>query len=65
MANVPYEESGQWRNEICKCIPYIDIDYDILVSVKVIGIEIFNKYKNTLPFYINIIKEGINLYEQW
>jgi len=61
LANVPQEEAGKWRNEINKKIPYIDLDYDILVSLKVTGCDIFKQYVNTLPFYQNVIREGVLL----
>ena len=63
LAHVPQEEAGRWRNEIDKRIPYIDLDYDILVSVKVTGSAIFNQYVDSLPFYANIVREGVVLYD--
>jgi len=36
--------------------------YDILLSIRVINSVTFNKYKNILPFYQNVISEGISLY---
>ena len=61
IADVPQEEAGRWRDSIYDRIPCIDLDYDIIVSVKVTGSLIFNKYINTLPYYMNIIKEGVVL----
>ena len=61
IANVPQEEAGRWRDSIYDRIPYIDLDYDIIVSVKVTGSTVFNEYMDTLPYYMNIIKEGIVL----
>jgi len=63
LAHVPQEEAGIWRNEINKRIPYIDLDYDILVSVKVTGSAIFNQYVDSLPFYSNVVREGVVLHE--
>ena len=61
LADVPQEEAGNWRNEIHKRLPYIDLDYDIIVSVKVTSSTLFYEYKDTLPFYMNVIKEGVVL----
>ena len=61
IANVPHEEAGRWRDRIYDKIPCIDLDYDIMVSVKVTGSTIFNEYMDTLPYYMNLVKEGIVL----
>jgi len=61
LANVPQEEAGKWRGDIRKRLPGIGLDYDIVVSLHVTGSSIFNKYINTLPFYMNIVREGVQL----
>jgi len=61
LADVPQEEASRWRNSIYDKIPYIDLDYDIIVSVKVTGSKVFNEYIDTLPFYMNVVREGIVL----
>ena len=61
IANVPQEEAGRWRDSIYDRIPNIDLDYDIIVSVKVTGSTVFYEYIDTLPFYMNVIKEGVVL----
>jgi len=59
LADVAQEESGVWRNKIRKIIPYIDLDYDICVSIHVTGSSIFYEYAEILPFFMNVIKEGV------
>ena len=61
LADVPQEEAGIWRRNIRTRIPYIDLDYDLCVSLHVTGSTIFNEYANTLPFYMNVIREGVQL----
>ena len=61
LAHVPQEEAGIWRRNIRTHIPYIDMDYDLCVSLHVTGSTIFSEYANTLPFYMNIIREGVLL----
>ena len=44
-------------------IPGIDLEYDIIVSVKVTGSDIFYEYRDALPFYMNVLREGVVLYD--
>jgi len=61
LGNIPQEEAGKWRGNIRKRLPLIDLEYDITVSLHVTGSSIFNQYADTLPYYMNIIREGIQL----
>jgi len=61
LADVPQDEASIQREAVRNCIPNVDLEYDINVSLHVTGKEIFNKFMNTLPFYINIVKEGVIL----
>ena len=60
-ARVPQHEANKWRNDIRKKIPGLGLEYDILVSLKVTDVVIFNQYLNVLPFYSNVINEGVVL----
>lgn len=62
LANVPQEDAGRWRDSIYECLPDLSLDYDILLSVKVTGSMTFNRYANILPYYMNVIREGVVLY---
>ena len=61
LAHIPQEEAGLWRRNIRSRIPYLSLDYDLCVSLHVTGSTKFNEYADTLPFYINVIKEGVLL----
>ena len=63
LANVPQEEAGKWRDGIYKLLPDIGLDYDIIVSIKVTGNITFKRYADVLPFYMNVVRDGIVLYE--
>ena len=49
---------------LTKVIAEIDLKYDTVVSVIDIEAEHFNTWRSTLPFYVNIEKEGIILWTQ-
>jgi len=63
LGNIPQEEAGIWRRNIRKLLPLIDLEYDIAVSLHVTSTSIFNQYIDTLPYYMNIVREGVWLYE--
>jgi hypothetical protein len=39
----------------------IDLKYNVLLSIKLQDNESFLKYQNALPFYQNVIKEGVTV----
>ena len=63
LADISQKEAAIQRGNIRKRLSGIDLDFDITVSLHVTGSEIFNKYTDTLPFYMNIIKEGVVLFD--
>ena len=63
LARVPQEEAGSWRRAINSRIPRIDLEYDIIVSVKVTGSSIFYEYSDVLPYYMNVLREGQVIYD--
>jgi len=62
VADVPQERAGEERRNIREKLPLIDLEYDLPVSLHVTGREIFEQYSNTLPFYMNVLNEGVELY---
>lgn len=62
LAKVPNEEVPVWDRGIYERLPGIDLEHDMIVSVHVTGSEIFHQYANDLPYYMNIIREGVELY---
>ena len=53
------EEACAKHTEVRNHMPGIDLEFDILVSCCVTSSEVFNQFVNDLPFYSNVIKEGI------
>lgn len=62
LANVPRDEATKWRRDINKRIPGIDLEYDMLVSLHVINSGMFYNHVDVLPFYRNVLQEGVELY---
>ena len=61
LADVPHEEANNWRKNIDNRIPDIWFDYDLLVCIHVTSKAMFDRYYPILPFYQNVIKEGVEL----
>lgn len=62
LADVPNEETSQWRRNIRNCVPNLWDEHDILVCVHVTSKSIFDRYFHVLPYYQNVVNEGIELY---
>jgi len=63
LANVPQEEATKWRRDIRKRLPGIDLDYDFFVSLHVTESHMFYNHIDILPYYRNILNEGVVLDE--
>lgn len=37
----------------------LSLEHDVTVSISVKSAELFEKYQNVLPFYQNVIREGV------
>jgi predicted nucleotidyltransferase len=61
IANIPAEDSWNARMQISRLTSELDLDYNVLVSLHVTDCATFNKFSNALPFYMNVIKEGVLL----
>ena len=52
-------ELSKYRNAMAEITSDLSLKHDITISVTVKPLEQFQKYANVLPFYQNVIKEGI------
>jgi len=46
-------------NELSGCL---SLDYDITVSIKLRDSNIISRYKDAVPFYANVINEGVAIH---
>ena len=61
LADIKREDSGPERNKIRDILGYIDLDYDVVLSLSVADLDTFNKFLPVEPFYKNVIKDGVVL----
>ena len=62
LANVPQEETNRWSNIIDDCLPDFLYDNSLLVCIHLTSKELFDRYYHVLPYYQNVIREGIELH---
>ena len=61
--DIPREKESSLNATIADIVSEIDeqFGYSMLISPLVISDSFFQEWKNTLPFYKNLIKEGIQI----
>ena len=47
--------------EIWSAVSNLELDYEVIISPTVIPYKEFEDYKDILPYYRNIVKEGVKL----
>lgn len=57
--NLDAERIAKYRNSVAAITSDLSLKHDITISVTIKPLEQFQKYANVLPFYKNVMKEGI------
>ena len=53
------EELPAYRQAVSHIRGQLSLKYDVLISIKIIPVRQFQHYRNVLPYYRNILREGI------
>lgn len=63
MALVDLEKSqlAKYRRTVSEFANDIDLRYGVLLSIKLQDKFTFEKYKNALPYYVNVVREGVSV----
>ena len=56
-------DNQEMYDEYLDVVIEFELKYDIVISTVLIEISQFNKWSDTLPFYRNIVREGIELWK--
>jgi len=54
-----YEELNRIRSQISRIGSRLSLKYDVTVSIKLQPVSVLERYKEALPFYRNVLKEGL------
>ena len=61
LAHIPHDTCWREYLKISELTWKLDLEYDVLVSLNVTDSDTFYKYAGILPFYSNVLKEGVAL----
>ena len=61
--DVEPEELPLYRRTVCRVCSDLGLKYDILVSPAIEPLQQFKQFQSALPFYQNILREGIRYTE--
>ncbi len=62
LADIPQEECCRAGSNIYHRVSMFELEQGIMISPHVTGYETFISWRNVLPYYMNVIQEGIELY---
>ena len=61
LADIPHEDCWKAYKKLSDLTWRLDLEHDVLVSIHVADSMTFNMYADVLPFYLNVLKEGVSL----
>lgn len=61
LVNMPKEELCNYRRKVTDISSDIDLEYNVLLSITLQDTETFNRFKTVLPFYRNVLSEGVSI----
>ena len=61
LADIRLEDTRRVGVEIDRHTGDIDLEYDVVVSIHVTCSSIFHRFRNIMPYFMNVQKEGIEL----
>ena len=59
LADIPLHDRDIERKKIRELLNYIDLEYDLLISLNVTDCETFNKFLPVEPFYKRVMQDGV------
>ncbi|MCE1248825.1 MAG: nucleotidyltransferase domain-containing protein [Firmicutes bacterium] len=64
LVNGDDESIKKWDDRFSLLMFELSLKYDMLVSIMLLNIRQFEKFLEVLPFYTNVNREGIRIYER-
>ena len=62
LADIDEDKMGDYRNEIDMVSSKLSLEYDALITISLKNRQLFYNRLSILPFYQNVIKDGVVLY---
>lgn len=61
LLDLPAEKLDDYENDVLDLSMEIGLRYDVLLSILLQDRKTFQKYQKAMPFFINVLREGISL----
>ncbi len=61
VADIPSEECWSYNVRLIDELTDIELENEIVISTHIVQADNFNQYRVALPFYRNVIEEGIRI----
>ena len=61
LANISIDEANKIERELISLTSSLGLEYNVLISLYIKDCDTFNKWKDVLPFYQNVIRDGVRL----
>jgi len=61
LVDMPKDELSKYRRAVSDLSSDMDLRHDVLLSIKLQDSDTFHRYANVLPFFQNVIREGISV----
>ena len=58
LSDLTESEIPYYNDPIGEIVSRLSIKYGILITIIIISSDSFNRYKEVMPFYMNLVKEG-------
>lgn len=62
MVDLPPAELNKYRKQITYFCADLNVENSVFISPKLQSTQMFELWKNVLPFYKNILNEGVSVY---
>ena len=62
LVDMPAEKLSAFRKDIISRLTDLDLEYGVFTSVRLQDLATFEKWKDTLPFYKNVLLEGVHIH---
>ena len=59
LVDMPQADLVRYRRSVNYLSSEIDLQYDVFLSITLQSSETFHRYKQTLPFFQNVCREGV------
>ena len=61
LADIQPEEARGIGSKIGRLVGWLELEYDVVISIHVTCSSIFHRFRNIMPYFMNVQKEGIEL----